>query len=130
MIDEIIDKNSNEPGFFKNNDYQIVEIKECESVTLKAILSDKSMNPYGVAHGGLIFGLGDTAMGIVARTTGRSAVTLNATINYLKPAQGEYIIAKSEIIKNGKTTCYLKCNIYNDKDNLVAVMDANYFYIN
>ena len=68
-------------------------------------------------------------MGIAAASTGRTAVTLSATINYLKPSTGKYLIAEAEIIRSGKTTCYLRTNIYNDKENLVATMDSNYYYV-
>ena len=66
---------------------------------------------------------------MAASATGRPAVTLNSTINYLRPAQSEYIIAKAELIKAGKTTSYLQAKIYDDQDKLIASMDANYYYI-
>ena len=116
-------------GFIYNNNFELVDKEDEVSATLKAKITDSSLNPYGIAHGGFIFGLGDTAMGVLARTTGRKAVTLSSNISYLKPSTGEYLIAKSEMIKNGKTTCFLRCNIYNDKDVLVATMDGNYYYI-
>ena len=116
-------------GFMHSNNFELVDLEETLSATLKAIITDSSLNPYGIAHGGFIFGLGDTAMGVVARTTGRRAVTLSSSISYLKPSTGEYLIAKAEMIKNGKTTCFLRCNVYNDKDVLVASMDGNYYYI-
>ncbi len=127
-LDTFLNKIEEQPGFFKHNNYSFIEIKE-NCAILKAKLNENSMNPYNMAHGGLIFGLGDMAMGTAVGTTGRKAVTLNANINYLKPAIGKYLQAKAEIIKKGKTTCYLRCNIYNDQDVLVATMDSNYYYI-
>lgn len=118
-------------GFIKHNNINIVNInKDNLCATLKADLDENSLNPYGIAHGGLIFGLGDTAMGVTAKLTGKSAVTLSSNISYLKPAKGAFLIAKAEMIKNGKQTCYLRCNIYDEKEVLVSTMDANYFYIN
>ena len=117
-------------GFIKSNNYKIEEIKENKSVTIKGYLKDTSYNPYDMAHGGYIFGLGDTAMGIAASATGRQAVTLSASINYLKPSYGKYLVAKAKIIKQGKSVCYLTTNIYNDKKELVATMESNYFYVN
>ena len=77
----------------------------------KAKITKNSLNPYGIAHGGFIFGLGDTVLGMAASATGRPAVTLNSTINYLRPAKSEYIIAKAELIKAGKTLLMLDtCN--------------------
>ena len=115
-------------GFFKHNNYEVVEATE-EACILKAKVTKNSLNPYGMAHGGFIFGLGDTVLGMAASVHGRPAVTLNSTINYLRPAKTDYIIAKAEIIKEGKTTSYLQAKIYDDKDKLIASMDANYYYI-
>ena len=128
MINEELVKRMSESGFIKHNNISIVEIGK-DSAILKAELTENSLNPYKIAHGGLIFGLGDTSMGVVARIEGRSAVTQSSTISYLRPATGSYLIAKAEMIKNGNTTCYLRTNIYDEKDNLVATMDGNYFYI-
>ena len=116
-------------GFIGNNHYELLELVEEKNAVLKANITKKALNPYGIAHGGFVFGLGDTAMGVVARSTGRSAVTLTANISYLKPSVGSHLIAKAEMIKNGKTACFLRCNIYNEKDVLVATMDSNYYYI-
>lgn len=116
-------------GFAITNGYELEDYEEGKSATLKVNITEKSLNPYGFAHGGLIFGLGDNAMGVVAKTTGRSAVTLSSSITYLRPATGKYIIAKAEMIKDGKQTAYLKTNFYDDNDKLVATMDANYFYV-
>ena len=118
----------NSPGFIKHNDYKAVKITP-EKVILEAKLSENALNPYGYAHGGLIFGLGDTAMGMLAMIDGRQAVTQSAYITYLKPTMGQLVRAEAEQIKAGKTTCFLRCNFYDDKDKLTASMDANYYYI-
>ena len=117
-------------SFIKANNYKVEEIIENESTTIKGYLTDTSYNPYDIAHGGYVFGLGDTAMGIAASSSGRQAVTLSATINYLKPSAGKYLIAKAKVVKQGKSICYLTTEIFNDKDELVATMESNYFYVN
>lgn len=116
-------------GFIKTNNYKVIDVIENKSATLKAIISDSSMNPYKIVHGGFIFGLGDTAMGVAAASTGRGAVTISANINYLKKATGKFLIANAEILKSGKTTCYLETKIFNDKNELVATMNSTYFYV-
>ena len=116
-------------GFLKHNDIIILESNEKTS-KVKMNISENSLNPYGIVHGGLIFSMGDTVMGITIRSTGRDAVTLDGTINYLKPGKGKYLIATSEVIKVGKTTGVLMANIYNDKEELIAVMSATYYFIN
>ena len=125
---EILEKMEKEPGYFNHNNYHILKATE-ENIELRADLTENSMNPYNIAHGGFIFGLGDTAMGVAASSTGKNAVTLSATINYLKPSTGKYLIAEAEVIKSGKKICYLQTNIYNDNEELVATMDSNYCYV-
>ncbi len=126
---DLLNQLENDNGFYKHNNYKLVDYKDEEFVELKAELNENSMNPYGFAHGGLIFGLGDTAMGMLARTTGRPAVTLSANISYLRPITGKYMTAKASILKKGKNTTYLRADIYNDDNKLAAVMDSNYFYV-
>lgn len=131
MSDEDLLKQMEEkPGFFNHNNYHVVSIEKEKRVVLEANLTENSLNPYGFAHGGLIFGLGDTAMGIAARSFGRNAVTQNSSITYLRPSTGKKLRAEAEIIKAGKATCYLRCNFYDDDNKLTATMDASYFYIN
>ena len=127
-FEQLLDEMENGPGFFKNNNFHVEKAKKEECI-IRADLTENFMNPYQIAHGGLIFGLGDVTMGMLARATGKKAVTLSANINYLKPGQGKYLKAQAEFIKNGRTTCVLKANIYNDKKELVATMDSNYYYI-
>ena len=125
---EDVKKLTETEGFFKHNNYELVEVT-AENCTLKAQITENALNPYGIAHGGFIFGLGDTSLGIIAALNGRPAVTLNSTINFLKAAKTKYIIAKGEILKRGKKITYLQAKIYDDQDNLIALMDANYYYI-
>jgi acyl-CoA thioesterase len=129
MSKEELIKNMENSSFIKNNNYKVIEVIEGKKAILKGIITETSNNPYNIAHGGFIFGLGDTAMGVAASSTGKNAVTLSATINYLKPSTGKYLIAEAEVIKSGKKTCYLQTNIYNDNEELVATMDSNYCYV-
>ena len=128
MNQEVLQKMENESGYFHHNQYYIEEITE-ESITLKANINENSLNPYGIAHGGFIFGLGDTAMGILAREENKEVLTLNANIDFLRPGSGKELIAKSEMIKNGKKIKVLKANIYNEEGKLIASMTSNYMVI-
>ncbi|MBQ6134984.1 MAG: PaaI family thioesterase [Bacilli bacterium] len=126
--EKMLEKLVKENGFFLHNHYQVEKIDE-EEVILKAELKEEAMNPYEMAHGAFLFGLGDTAMGILVAKTGRKGVTLNSDINFLKPGRGAYVEAKSKIIKNGKKTAFAEAKIYDEEESLVAVMTANYYYI-
>jgi acyl-CoA thioesterase len=115
-------------GFIKHNHFHVVEVDKGKQTILEVKLTEDALNPYGFAHGGLIFGLGDTAMGITVRSTGRNAVTLTSSITYLRPSLGNTLRAEAEMIKDGKHTSYLKCNFYDEEEKLTASMDASYYY--
>ena len=72
-IDEINKMFSEQKGFISNNNIKVEEVKE-NYAKLSSTIEEKSLNPYGIVHGGLLFGLADTAMGIAAKTTGQNAV--------------------------------------------------------
>ena len=114
-------------GFIKNNEFELVSHSK-KQIILKAPLKDKSLNPYGIAHGGFIFALGDTAMGTHCFELGHPGVTLNASVNYLKPGAGKYITAETELVNEGNHISVFKANIYDEKHNLIANMESTYYY--
>ena len=117
-----------ETGFFSHNQYHIEEISN-DKIVLKAKITEESLNPYQIAHGGFIFGLGDTAMGMLVAQQEKLGVTLNASINYLYPAKGKEITAISKLIKKGKTVYYLRADIMDEDNKLIATMESNYYLI-
>ncbi len=115
-------------SFIKYNNIEIIKEDKQETIG-KCVITDNSLNPFGIVHGGLIFSLGDTVMGVHANILGGKSLTLNASINYLKPSTGSFLIAKSTVIKKGHKTCILNTNIYDSNDVLIAIMNSTYFYI-
>lgn len=119
-------------GFIGNNNYNVIKVEEgyCE---LEGIISETSYNNMNIVHGGYIFGLADTAAGIAALSSvfgsDVNIVTVNASINYFKPAKGEKLIAKAKTIKPGKTISVIEVEIYNDKNDMVAKTSMTFYYI-
>lgn len=120
-------------GFIGNNNYNVIKVEEgyCE---LEGIISETSYNNMNIVHGGYIFGLADTAAGIAALSSvfgsDVNIVTVDANINYFKPAKGEKLIAKAKTIKPGKTISVIEVEIYNDKNDMVAKASMTFYYIN
>ena len=123
------DKLKNDNGFVSANNYNILFVSEnyCE---MEAVMSNASFNPFGIAHGGYVFGFADTAAGIAAMTDERTAVTISANIEYLKSGKGSKLIAKAKALKTGKSISVIEVFIYDEEDNLIAKANFNYFYLN
>lgn len=130
MKDEIIQniKEFENSGFIKHNNIKINELNE-NYAKLSVELNEESLNPNKTAHGGLIFGLADSAMGLAARTTGRNIVTVNAQIDYIKKGKGNILYAIAEPIKIGKNISVYKCNVLDENDNLISSVTGTFYYI-
>ena len=119
-------------GFIGNNNYNVIKVEEgyCE---LEGIISETSYNNMNIVHGGYIFGLADTAAGIAALSnvfgSDVNIVTVDANINYFKPAKGERLVAKASVIKPGKTISVIEVEIYNDNNDMVAKSSMTFYYI-
>ncbi len=127
-IKKLICDKFEEKGYIKYNNMHILELDQ-DYAKVEAILDENSMNPNGIAHGGFIFGLADTTMGVASSTVGRNVCTVNSQIDYLRPGKGTKLIAEAEKIKVGKTIAVYKCNIYDDQEKLIATATATYFFI-
>ncbi|MFT6556556.1 PaaI family thioesterase [Sneathiella sp.] len=69
----------------------------------------------GYFHGGIIGTLADTAAGVAATTLmseDENCLTAEYKLNFLTPASGEAIVAKSKIIKSGRSLKIAESNIY------------------
>lgn len=90
----------------------------------------ENLNPLGNAHGGVIFSLCDVAAGTAAASSGRVGVTLNASINYLRPGkQGQSLIAKTREIKTGRTTAVYGVDVTSEDGTEVASATFTMYYI-
>ena len=114
-------------GFIANNNYKLISVENGNSV-LSADITETSLNPYGLPHGGFIFGLADTAAGVAARSNGRNAMTVSADIDYLHAAKGNKLIAEATCIKDGKTISVYEVSI-SDENRLISKATFTYFYI-
>lgn len=84
-------------------------------------LEDEFRNGMGVAHGGSIFSLADIAFGAAANC-GREncVVSLNATIEYLRPGKTGPLSAEAHIVRDGKHVVNYEVKIYDGEGQLIA----------
>ncbi|GEM_PF-2827456 len=94
---------------------------DAESFTMK--LGKQTENTYGIAQGGAVFSLADIAIGfhlIDRLSEGVHVFTLELKMNFIKAGTGSYLRAIPSILHLGGTTAVTECEIFNDKDELVA----------
>ena len=107
----------------------VTEVGDGTSV-VEVKLVQESLNPLGMAHGGLIFTLCDVATGVAARTGGRITVTLDSNIHFLRRAKDtEKLVARGRVVKEGRTTGLVTAEVFNDEGKLIATADMTVYYV-
>ncbi len=83
------------------------------------------LNGHGMAHGGMIFTLADTAFAYACNSQNIASVALNATISFLSPVKlGERLIAEArEETTAGRTGIYA-VTVYGEGERIVAVFQG------
>ena len=127
MEDKIIESFNSAKGYIKANGFKIVELDK-EHCKMKYEVSEDGLNPYGIVHGGIMFGLADNCAGALAFMSGNTPLTTSSNINYLNKATGKELIAKATILKEGNKIGYYNVDIYDDNKVLVASASVNMYF--
>ena len=131
MIENYAEKIKHESnGFIRHNGIRIVSVDEERSV-LEAEISDNSRNVWGSVHGGFLYTMADTAAGAFARIKyGRRNVTLNGSMNYLRPTtHSKTLTAVGREIKVGGHVGFFEVNITDDTGALIARAEINMYFL-
>ena len=96
---------------------------------VRAPMGPDKANPHGMAHGGYLFTLCDTAAGIAASTLGRKVVGRTASIHFLRPGSGAYFTAEAHVIQSGRHMVLGRVDVLDERDSLVATADVEMFYL-
>lgn len=91
-------------------DFSVVEVE----------LRPESLNPLGMAHGGLVYSLCDVAAGVAVGQRARTFVTLSGSLSFLRPGKGKKLRCEGRIIKPGRTVNVVETSVYDDSGTLTA----------
>jgi acyl-coenzyme A thioesterase 13 len=112
------------PSCYMNWLRPVVISAEPGELVFSYIVRKDMTNHVGMLHGGVIAGIIDDLIGATVYTLGlkENYTTINNSIDYFAPAkEGSLIIAKTAIVKRGKTIINLACEIsLSEKKRLIA----------
>jgi acyl-CoA thioesterase len=95
------------------------------SATLSLSLQAQHLNSLGIAHGGVIFTLADSAFAYASNSTGESAVSQASSITYLAPGQpGDTLTAHAALISRAGRSAIYDVTVRNDSGATLALMRA------
>lgn len=109
-----------------------IDILEVGPKYAKCILNinEKVFNVAGTVMGGAIFTLADFTFAVASNFKQGHAVSVNSTINFFRPGTGKFLVAESEIVKDGKTIINYNINVHDDQERLVAVVNITGMRLN
>ena len=85
-------------------------------------------NVYGFVHGGSLFTLVDSVMGIAGLTTGNLVVTSDISIRFITNAKkGNILTASGRIVHKGKDTIITEAEIHDRRQRLLVKAQGSYF---
>ncbi len=91
---------------------------------MSLVIRDELTQNFGFVHGGVLSYLADNCITFSAASVLGKCVTSEYKINYLRPAIGERLIARSTVLSSGKRQATCECKIYvlyENEEKLVAV---------
>jgi uncharacterized protein (TIGR00369 family) len=91
---------------------ELVEFS-ARGAVLKIPIRDELKQQFGFVHGGVLAYAADNALTYAgAIGLGVEVVTAEFKINYLKPAQGDFLLARAVLVNAGKTQAVCRCDVY------------------
>jgi uncharacterized protein (TIGR00369 family) len=100
-----------------------VERVEAGSAAVVIEADDRHANVMGVTHGGLLFVLADTAVGLAhlgLLADGEAGTTVEMKINFLRPVWRTRLRAEAHTVQQGRTLSLLECDVRDSNGCLVA----------
>ncbi|MGI6154100.1 MAG: PaaI family thioesterase [Christensenellaceae bacterium] len=83
-------------------------------------VSENSFNYMGSVHGGVLYTLADVAAGTAVVPYGSTCVTLDVSMNYLRPALHGSITAVARQVRRGSKISVLEVHIYDEHEKLLC----------
>lgn len=116
--------------FFINDHYAMgttgIDILEVKPQYARCILNidERHLNVAGTVMGGAIFTLADFCFAVASNFKQTHTVSVNSTINFFRPGSGKFLIAESELLKDGKNIINYNISVKNENDKIVAVVNV------
>lgn len=97
---------------------------------VRLTVAEDHKNLYGIVHGGMLATLLDSACGVAQATRlreGEALVTLDLSINYLRPARSGPLTAEGEVVHRGQRTGVAEASVRDEAGHLVARGSCTHF---
>ncbi len=82
-------------------------------VELRLAIRPELLQQHGYVHGGVLSYLADNALTFAGGSVlGPNVLTSSYTMSYVRPAQGEYLVARANVVAAGRRQATCRCDIF------------------
>lgn len=108
--------------------FHVSEVSEDHTVLVFVNSGTTWDNPNGTLYGGVLYSMAASAMETACSVYGKAVLTLDLSMNFLRPAFSDTVIrAEAKIIHNGHTTIVALCDLYDNNDRYLAHGKGTFF---
>lgn len=90
-------------------------------------LDDRHLNANGGIMGGVMFTLADLAFAALSNNIHRPTVAQQVSINYLAAPKGKKLIARAELLKNGRSSTIIQVKVSDETGRDIALFTGTGF---
>ncbi len=90
-------------------------------------LDDRHLNANGGIMGGVMFTLADLAFAALSNNIHRPTVAQQVSINYLAAPKGKKLLARAELLKNGRSSTIIQVKVSDETGRDIALFTGTGF---
>jgi acyl-CoA thioesterase len=91
-------------------------------------IQDYHLNCHGILHGAVLFALADLVLAAASNSYGPAAVSIQATISYLKAISGGVMIAQAEELSRNAVLGLYHVRLTSEDGGLLAVFQGMVYF--
>lgn len=96
-----------------------------DAAEIRLPITGKLLQQYGVVHGGVLAYLADNVLTFAgALTLEGPPLTAEMKINYLRPANGDVLIARAKALSGGRRLSVVRCEIFTSESGVERLCAA------
>jgi len=99
-------------------------------VRLELPVDEVHTNLYGIAHGGVLMTMADTAMGAACLACNKKVVTISLTTDFMHAVPlTETVITTAKVLHDGRHTMTCECELQSRQGKIFAKAHANFYVL-
>lgn len=121
--------------FYHHNhfvEYMHVQVQPLPSgeVRLELPIDEIHTNLYGIAHGGVLMTMADTAMGAACLACNKKVVTISLTTNFLHAVPlTTKVITTAQVLHDGRHTMTCECELMSEEGKIFAKAQGSFYVL-